>query len=89
MERHRPEPSQKQSKGPWLCCETVQNAHILSCMLHFFTVPRLALNPNLVFEIGSRRTATPFTGLAGALYMDRAVQKIRAVVVPVRKYTVT
>ena len=29
------------------------SAHILPCMLRFFTVPRLALNPNLIFEIGS------------------------------------
>jgi hypothetical protein len=25
-----------------------------TCMLRFFTVSRLALNPNLIFEIGSR-----------------------------------
>jgi len=24
-----------------------------TCMLHFFTVSRLALNPNLIFEVGS------------------------------------
>jgi len=24
-----------------------------ACMLRFFTAPRLALNPNLIFEIGS------------------------------------
>ena len=26
-----------------------------TCMLRFFTVSRLALNPNLIFEIGSRQ----------------------------------
>jgi hypothetical protein len=47
--------SQKQSKCPWQCCETVQNVLLipLSAGLRFFTVPRLALNPNLIFEIGS------------------------------------
>jgi hypothetical protein len=25
-----------------------------TCMLRFFTVSRLALNPNLIFEIGSK-----------------------------------
>jgi hypothetical protein len=25
-----------------------------TCMIRFFTVPRLAMNPNLIFEIGSR-----------------------------------
>ncbi len=25
-----------------------------TCMLRFFTVPRLALNSNLIFEIGSK-----------------------------------
>jgi len=28
-----------------------------TCMLRFFTVSRLALNPNLIFEIGSDRLA--------------------------------
>ena len=28
-------------------------SHTTPCMLRFFTVPRLALNPNLIFEIGS------------------------------------
>ena len=47
--------SQEQSKRPWLCCETVQNVLLipLSAGLRFFTVPRLALNPDLIFEIGS------------------------------------
>ncbi len=26
-----------------------------TCMLRFFTVSRLALNPNLIFEIGSNK----------------------------------
>jgi len=36
-------------------CGTVQNVLLipLSAGLRFFTVPRHALNPNLVFEIGS------------------------------------
>jgi hypothetical protein len=47
--------SQKQSKCPWQCCETVQNVLLipLSAGLRFFTFSRLALNPNLIFEIGS------------------------------------
>ena len=28
-------------------------SHTTSCMLRFFTVSRLALNPNLIFEMGS------------------------------------
>jgi len=46
--------SQKQSKCPWQCCETVQNVLLipLSAGLRFFTVLRLAMNPNLIFEIG-------------------------------------
>jgi hypothetical protein len=34
------------SEGPWRCCGSAQNAHILSCMLRFFAEPRLALNPD-------------------------------------------
>jgi len=29
-----------------------------TCMLRFFTVLRLALNPNLIFEIGSNEKLT-------------------------------
>ena len=29
-----------------------------TCMLRFFTVSRLALNPNLIFEIGSNGNVT-------------------------------
>jgi len=51
--------SQKQSKCPWQCCETVQKVLLipLSAGLRFFTVSRLALNPNLIFEIGSRKNS--------------------------------
>jgi hypothetical protein len=31
-----------------------------TCMLRFFTVSRLALNPNLIFEIGSNFSVSPF-----------------------------
>jgi len=57
------EPISKQSKCPWRCCETVQNAHILRVCSAFstFRAPgggisqssTCALNTNLIFEIGS------------------------------------
>jgi hypothetical protein len=58
------EPISKKSKCSWLCCETVQNAHILGVCSAFspFCAPDsrdfaklnlLFLNPNLIFEIGS------------------------------------
>jgi len=42
---------------PWQRCETVQNVLLipLSAGLRFFTVSRLALNPNLIFKRGSRK----------------------------------
>ena len=37
------------SKAPWRRC----GSHILPCMLRFFAAPRLALNPDPHFEMGS------------------------------------
>jgi hypothetical protein len=37
------------SSGPELRCGPAQNAHILPCMLRFFAIPRLALNPDPLF----------------------------------------
>ena len=34
------------SESPWRRCVPAQSAHILPCMLRFFAVPRLALNPD-------------------------------------------
>jgi hypothetical protein len=39
------------ARGP--ACGGIAKRFLLPCMLRFFTVPRLALNPNLVFEMGS------------------------------------
>jgi len=45
--------SQKQSKCPWAVLRNASKCSNTTCMLRFFTVSRLALNPNLIFEIGS------------------------------------
>jgi len=34
-----------------------------TCMLRFFTASRLALNPNLIFEIGSSIRAVVYPGM--------------------------
>jgi len=47
------------SKCPWRCCNPIQNAHILTCMLRFRIGLRLALNPNPPFWDGFKFGGIP------------------------------